>query len=137
MPGPRPIPAQLSSQPFTTATATRLGVSARMLQGRRFRQVLHGVHVSADTPGSPQLAYDAARLLLPAGAVASHHLAAELLGVPVPASDVVHMTIAASERPYAVRGLRVHRVAAQTEEVDIDGRTATAAVRRSWRWLLV
>lgn len=128
MPSARPIPAQLVDRPFTTATAEQLAVNARMLQGRRFRQVLHGVHVSAARPASPQLAYDAARLLLPEGAAASHHLAAELFGAPVPPTDVLHMAVAAPGRPYAVAGLRVHRIGPKTQTVGIDGRTATAPV---------
>lgn len=95
-----------------------------MLQGPRYRQVLHGVHVAAAVPASAQLSYDAARLLLP-GAVASHHLAAELLGAPVPACDVVHMAVRRPGRATAVLGLLVHRIDPGTPLTCVDGRWTT------------
>ncbi len=114
-------------RPFTTAAALSSGLSDRVLHGPRYRPLLHGVHVRAGVPDSPQLRYDAARLVLPLGAVASHHLAAQLLGATVPDSEVIHMTVPGSAG-HERAGLRVHRFATRRPVVRTGGRLVTAPV---------
>ncbi len=82
----------------------------------------------ADTPDSAVLHFDAARLLLPDRAAASHHLAAQLFEVPVPRPDAIHLCVSMPAREYDIAGLRVHRVRPETPIHVVGGRRATAPV---------
>jgi len=87
------VPPELMRGPFRRADAHRLGVSAKTLRGPQFRRVLRGVYVPATAPDTVQLRYDAARLVLPSGSVASHRTAAELWQLPLPRGTGLHFTV--------------------------------------------
>ena len=61
----RPIPAELCAGPFRRADAIRLGVTERMLQGRRFRRLLRDVYVLSDLPVTHALTCAAVPLAVP------------------------------------------------------------------------
>jgi len=122
-----PIPACLHGRPFTRADAVAAGLPAYVLRGSRFRRLFRGVYVCAGVPSSPELDYDAARLLLPVDAAASHHLAALLRRLPVPAASCTHMCVPRPDREFEIEGLRVHRVSGDTPVVDVAGRRVTSA----------
>lgn len=103
----RGVPAELDRGPFTTAQAARLGVSADVLAGRRFRRVYRSVYVRADLPDTVQLRLDAVRLLVPS-AVASHHTAASLRALPVPPDVQVHITVPDPATYPRITGIRSH-----------------------------
>jgi hypothetical protein len=108
MPVPAEIPAGLLAGPFTLATARGLGVSQKVLRGRRFRRIFCGTYVSSDRPETLELRLDAARLLLPGEAAFSHHTAVALRRLPGPEHDCVHVTIPQGGIRPRIRGLVVH-----------------------------
>ena len=61
----RPIPPELARGAFTRETAKRLGVTSRMLQGRRFTRVHQDVWRLTAYPMTEAALIDAARLALP------------------------------------------------------------------------
>jgi hypothetical protein len=66
--GVRPLPAELLHGPFTRARAAELGVTSRMLQGRRFVRVHHEVWLHRDCLMTTRDRIMAAKLALPADA---------------------------------------------------------------------
>lgn len=123
---PVPFPPPLRGRPFTRAAAVAAGLPPYVLRGSRFRRLFRGVYVCTDVPASPELDYDAVRLLLPADAAASHHLAARLRGLPVPDEPLTHMCVAGPGRDYSIAGLRVHRVSGDTPVVKVRARRVTS-----------
>jgi hypothetical protein len=91
MPPQHPIPAELFGKPFTFARACELGLSPQVLCGKRFRRPFRGVYVSSEVPDILETRVDAVLLLVPETSVISHHTAAQLRGLPVPASEQVHV----------------------------------------------
>lgn len=83
------------------------------------------MYVCAAISDSPELRCDAARLLLPTAAAASHQLAAQLYAVPVPGTDITHLCIPTPGRQYEIAGLQVHRIRPETPIVVVGGRRAT------------
>jgi len=92
MPPQRPIPPALRHRPFRIADAATLGVSVDVLRGKRFRSPFAGVYVATEVPDTLGCKADAARLVMPAGTVISHHTAAELRGLPIPSHGSVHLS---------------------------------------------
>lgn len=68
------------ARPFTTAQARAHGLTDRVLAGPRFRRLVHGVHVAADVPLDLPTCAEAALLVLPSDACASHTTAMRLHG---------------------------------------------------------
>lgn len=66
--GMKPVPDELLHRPFSRAEARELGVSDRMLSGRRFVRVLPTVYRHRDRAMTSDDWVTAARLALPAGA---------------------------------------------------------------------
>jgi hypothetical protein len=64
--------------------------------------------VSSDVPDILETRVDAVLLLVPETAVISHHTAAQLRGLPVPASEQVHVSTAPHLRAPRIAGLRGH-----------------------------
>ena len=95
-------------RPFTRADALAAGISPAVLRGSRFRRIFRGVYVDARVPAHPLLRVEAALVLHPAGAFASHSSAAHAYGVPLPVLPDVHVSVltAADRRPRP--GLRSH-----------------------------
>ena len=84
-------------RPFTRADALAAGISPAMLRGSRFRRIFRGVYVDARVPAHPLLAVEAALVLHPPGAFASHSSAAHAYGVPLPVLST--FTSASSPQP--------------------------------------
>lgn len=105
------IPRELTDgRPFTVPFARQLGIDPQVLRGARFRAVLRGVYVWSATADSPLLRLDAALLLAPPGAAASHRSAAAVLALPVPPSPLASLTVPSGSRRPRMEGLRVHQV---------------------------
>ncbi len=119
---PTSVPQQLRGVPFTTGRAKRLGVTARMLAGSRFRGVLHGVHVCADVPDSALLRLDAALLLAPRDSFATHHSAAAVWGLPVCDPVRPHVGVGRGLRAPQVQGVSWHAYASPPSLRLVDGR---------------
>ncbi|HET8560078.1 MAG TPA: hypothetical protein VFL69_06130 [Marmoricola sp.] len=97
-----------TSLPFTRAEAAAAGLDLRALRGSRFRMVLRGVYVDAAVPDSTDLAVRAALKLHPPSAFASHHTAAEVLGLPVPDSPDLHVSVLRREDRSQRQGIDCH-----------------------------
>lgn len=117
------IPRELTDgRPFTVASARELGLDPQVLRGRRFRAVLRGVYVWGTTPDSPLLRLDAALLMSPPGAAASHRSAAAVLSLPVPPSPLTSIAVPAGSRRPRMGGLRFHQVSDLPAPRTVSGR---------------
>lgn len=82
---PRPhIPPELTVGPFHRRTALRVGLTAEQLRSRCWVRLFKDVYIYAAIPLTDQVRFEAARLALPADAVATGHTAAWLFGVWTP-----------------------------------------------------
>ncbi len=80
MPAPRPLPTELTEGPFTCGRAATLGVSEKVLRGRRFRRLHPRVWVSASYAMTFADRVEAARLALPEGSCVDGGTRHRLLG---------------------------------------------------------
>lgn len=94
--------------PFTRPQALAAGISPTVLQGPRFTAVFRGVHVGSGVPLAREIRARAALLTHPVGAYVSHHTAAELLGLPVPHSPLVHVSVFERRDRRRRDGIRSH-----------------------------
>ena len=117
MPAAVPIPPALRGRPFRLDEAISLGLTPKVLHGRRFRRVRRGVYAEAALCDDVRTRADAALLVLPAGAVLSHATAAELRGLPVTPSERIHVRVAGRESSEPA-GIRCHRRTSRWAEVD-------------------
>lgn len=106
---PSKIPADLARQPFTLAEAEALGVSRKVLRGRRFTSTGRGSYVQLADPGERVLV-QGALLTLPPATVATGVTGLRLLGVLVGTPDPLRFI---TTHPHQVRrrGVRVTRAA--------------------------
>lgn len=114
----RPEPALDLRRPFTRTDAVRAGVPPSILRTSRFRRIFRGVYVSADVPESPFVRIEAALVLHPPSAFASHSTAAQLRGLPVPVDPQVHVTVPADRDRRSRPEIRNH-VATGTSRVNV------------------
>lgn len=124
MPPQTPAPATLLNRPFLVDEARRAGISAEMLRGSRFRRIFRSVYVASEVPDCLTTRVDAVRLVVPAGAVFSHHTAAQLRGLPVPPTDLIHVTIQPGVRGARRTGVCTHQ--GSTPAMVRDGRRLSA-----------
>src|SRR5215207_4405344 len=98
-------------KPFSVREARAAGITAQMLRGDQYKQVLRSVYVRAEVVISPRVRAEAALVLVPAG-VLSHHTALELWGGSGPIDDRLHVSVRRDPKAVLprVRGLRVHEV---------------------------
>ncbi|MGZ8737435.1 MAG: DUF559 domain-containing protein [Nocardioides sp.] len=89
----RPEPVIDVRRPFTRADAVRAGISPKILRTSLFRRIFRGVFISAEVPDSPFVRAEAALVLHPPTAFASHTTAALLYDLPVPVDPRVHVTV--------------------------------------------
>lgn len=102
-------PGLHTSRPFTTAAALAAGLSPATLSGPRYRRILHGVYVSAAVPPGPLERVEAALLIHPSGAFASHTSAARAHRLPLPERLVdEHVTVRVRTDRRSRRGVRSH-----------------------------
>jgi hypothetical protein len=93
VPDQRPVPSLDVRRPFTRADAVAAGIDPRLLRGKRFRKIFKGVYISAEVPPSPLHRVEAAVLVHPPGAFASHVSAARVYDVPVPHFADEHVSV--------------------------------------------
>ncbi len=134
------MPDELLAAPFTTGRARELGVSRRVLDGRRFRRVHRDVHVCAALPDTAELRRAAALLVLPPGAVFSHRSAVEVHRLPLALPELRTPPAAVDLRPHVsvpaggpvpdLQGLHVHVVDLPPEQVTGVGRSAPLTGRQ-------
>lgn len=91
----RPDPPLDTRRPFTRADAVRAGVDPKILRTSRFRRIFRSVYIAAEVPDSAFVRADAALLLHPPTAFASHTTAALLCNLPVPPDPLTHVTVLA------------------------------------------
>jgi very-short-patch-repair endonuclease len=113
-------------RPFTYADAMRAGVSAAALRGPRFRTLFRGVHVHASVPSHPQLRVEAALLLHPPDAFASHASAGRLHGMPLPTLPDEHVSVFRKQDRRRRPGLVAHLAAPDTPLAAVRGVRASA-----------
>jgi hypothetical protein len=127
MPVPSDLPPQLLAGPFTLAYALKWGVPRTALRGQRFRRPFRGVLVPAHLADTLQLKVDAARLLLPADALFSHHTAAALRTLPVRDDGLVHVTVPTPTARPRIRGVASH--VGEGPATVVDGRPVVSPER--------
>lgn len=93
----RPESPPDTRRPFTRADAVRAGIDPKILRTSRFRRIFRGVYIDAQVPDSPFVRAEAAVVIHPRGAFASHGSAARILGLPVPDEPVEHVTVTAEK----------------------------------------
>ena len=129
-------PAELTTGPFTVATARRAGVTHRMLQGNGWRQLLRGVYADSDLVVTDQVRLAALQLAMPPDAVATRLSAAWLHGVwqPPPGKPVpLHFATALDRARPAGQAAFSHRATWWEDDiVTVQGVLVTAAMRTAF-----
>lgn len=127
---PRPMPARPVDlemrRPFTYADAICAGVSPSVLRGSRFRTLFRGVYVHASVPAHPLLRAEAAVMLHPPGAFASHATAGRLHGMPLPPLPDEHVSVFRTQDRRRRPGLIAHLAAPSTPVAQVRGIRASA-----------
>lgn len=114
---PEPAPAPLPRL-FTPAAAAARGIPATELRGRDYRRVLYGVYALASSPARPFERIEAALMVHPPGAFASHTSAAHVYRLPVPPRLTdVHVTVRRRGDRRSRRGVRSHLAGADARQV--------------------
>lgn len=109
-------------RPFRHADALAAGLTAGKLRGPKFRTVLRGVYVAASTPRHPVQRVEAALLIHPPTAFASHVSAARVYGVPLPSGLAVeHVSVLAAADRRRRAGVMTHVAAPTTPVVTFRG----------------
>lgn len=108
MPGPKEIPSELLSGPVTEWDAKAFGLSTKVLRRAGFRQLHRSIYVWRDVKITAELQYDAAQLTMNRIALASHHTAARLQGLPVPNTAAPHFWLPECEKGVDTAGLHAH-----------------------------
>lgn len=117
-------------RPFTRAQARAVGLTDRQLAGPELRRLIVGVYVGAPVPLTPVLLAEAALLVHPAGAVASHTTAARILRAAVPGDPCVHLTVSKHEDRRQRTGVRCHVAALAATDITLSqGVRLTTAAR--------
>lgn len=86
-------PALDPRRPFTRADAVAAGLEPKLLRGSRFRRLFRGVYVLREVPVSPFVRTQAALVLHPPTAFASHVSAARVYRLPVPELPSEHVSV--------------------------------------------
>jgi hypothetical protein len=116
------------SRPFTALEARRRGVGRGALQGPQFRRLYRGVYVAADVPTPLPVLVEAALLVLPTDAVASHTTAMRLRGFE-PRRSVSLEFSTNSGSASTLPGIVVHRRRGRLSPYDLDGLPVTGPDR--------
>jgi len=86
MPRLIPVPRELQRRPFTVAEGFAAGVPRSVLDGPRFHRAFHGVRVPIALPNTVAVRAAAAALIVPEPFAFCGPTAAQLSGLPLPAS---------------------------------------------------
>jgi len=95
--------------PFTRIQGKAAGLTWRYLDGPRCQTIFPGVHVDASTPLTPAVVARAVLLLVPSAVAVCHVTAAEVLGLPVPKTDLVHVLVPPDAPRVRRAGVCIHR----------------------------
>jgi hypothetical protein len=108
MPAQRQLPPDLGDSPFTLERARMLGITARMLRGRRFRRLHRGVYVRAHVALDVGVRVNAAKLVAPSDAVPTGVTALALFDAPVGVDRRIHL-VSTSPGQHRIKDVVVHR----------------------------
>jgi hypothetical protein len=125
MPAPALVPESLLSAPFTVAMAREAGLSTKSLRGRRFVQLLRGVHAHIDHPMTHADWIRAARLAVPDRAQLSHLTRLQAMGLDLHPHRPFHFTVT-GDLHLAIRDVFLHRTP-RLPAIDDVGVTPTSA----------
>lgn len=111
--------------PFLRRTALDAGVSAKVLRGPGYRQVLPGLHVASSTVVTPIVRVHAA--LVPYGGIAwaSHASAARVYDLPIPTIADEHISVRRAGLRRRHRGVKAH-VGGEAPTTVVDGVVVSA-----------
>ncbi len=101
--------AELLHGPFRRCEGLEAGLTARQVNGSRFRLITKDVHVAAETPLDLPTRCAAFGKAVDIPFVFSHFTAAELYNVPIDADQKIHISVRSEIEP-RMRGLVAHRV---------------------------
>jgi len=107
------------TRPFTRAQARAAGLDDRRLRSRDFQQLLRGVYLSSRISDLARPRAQAALLIHPPDAVATHFSSARVLGAPVPDHPLEHVSVGRAEDRRQRHGIRCHVLALAQEDVKI------------------
>jgi hypothetical protein len=121
------MPSDLEPRrPFTRAEALAAGIPPATLRGSRFRRMFRGVYIYSRVPAHPVIDVQAALLIHPPSAFASHTSAAAVYRVAVPDTPYQHISVfsAADRRPRD--HIRTHVVPAGARVETVNGMRVSA-----------
>lgn len=95
-------------RPFTRADAIAAGISPKELRGSKFRRIFYGVYIAARVPDHPLIRTQAALIVHPADAFASHFTAGRVYGVPLPVHALEHVTVSKKSDRTERDGIQCH-----------------------------
>lgn len=116
-----------TSRPFTRAQARRAGIPDRKLRLRRYRRIFRTVLVRSDVPDSPWLIAQAALLLVPGPAWASHATAGRVHGFPLPALPGEHVSVPEAGQRRRTDGVTCHLAPLTSHVVEVEGVLVSSA----------
>lgn len=128
MPAPVPVPAELLRGPFTSRRARELGVSEKVLRGRRFRRLHPRVWTAIEHAMREQDVLRAAAMALPERARLSHGSRLRALGLQLGPLSPVHFTVQ-GELHLDLDGIVLHRTKAMPPCDDVGVTPASAFVQ--------
>ncbi len=108
-------------RPFTRADAVAAGIDPKMLRGSRFRRIFKGVYIAASAPVSPLHRVEAALVVHPPGAFASHVSAARIYELPVPHHADEHVSVFSEHDRRRRPGVRCHVAPRSTRVGELHG----------------
>lgn len=116
---PRPIEYDVR-RPFLGTDAIAHGLSPSSLKGKNFRRLFRGVYIHASVPVHPLHRVQAALLIHPPVAYASHLSAAQAYRLPIPDYAEEHVTVPTADDRRNRPGIRPH-VRERSDVVEVNG----------------
>lgn len=110
-----------TQRPFTRAQAIAAGLSAGILRGPRFRRLFRNVYIDAGVAATASVRIEAALLIHPTSAYASHHSAAVVHRLPVPDDHRVHVSVFAKADRRHREGISHHLAPADAAVTTVAG----------------
>ena len=102
--------------PFSRADARAAGVSLRDLLSSAYQRVFFDTYICSSVALTTEIRVKAAiKRIGTDAAYASHHTAASLWGIPVPADGSIHLTVDRNDRRTRSRGILTHRTIAPAD----------------------
>ena len=101
--------------PFSRADARAAGIPVRNLLSSAYQRIFFDIYACSSVALTTEFRVKAAIKRIGSGAAyASHHTAATLWGIPVPADGSIHLTVDRNDRRTRSRGILTHRTIAAT-----------------------